>query len=296
VTSPNGTQAVDRAAQLLLEVVRCPEPVSFTELTASTGLAKSTTSRLLMALERNGLIRRDRGGRFLPGEAFISYAWRGDAESDLVSVAQPILEELGAQTGETVNLGVARGIGMVVQIAQVDSRYLIGGTNWVGQSVPLHCAALGKVLLAYGAAELPDGRLERRTPRTVTSRAALAAELAAVRARGYAITDAELEPGLVAVAAPVRGDSSAVVAALSVSGPASRLTPERAGEVAAECVEQAGALSALLGHQPPARPEQARAAVRAGAVAVGAVRAGSEQAGALRAGPERVRPEKEGAA
>src|SRR5579862_7454837 len=158
VTSPNGTQAVDRAAQLLLEVVRCPDPVSFTALTASTGLAKSTTSRLLMALERNGLIRRDQGGRFLPGEAFISYAWRGDAESDLVSVAQPILEELGAQTGETVNLGVARGSGMVVQIAQVDSRYLIGGTNWVGQSVPLHGAALGKALLAYAAAELPDGR------------------------------------------------------------------------------------------------------------------------------------------
>src|ERR1035441_11116169 len=66
VTSPNGTQAVDRAAQLLLEVVHGPDPVTFTELTALTGLAKSTTSRLLMALERNGLVRRDSSGRVGP--------------------------------------------------------------------------------------------------------------------------------------------------------------------------------------------------------------------------------------
>ena len=59
MTSPTGTQAVDRAAQLLVQVARCREPVTFTELTATSGLAKSTTSRLLMALERNGLIRRD---------------------------------------------------------------------------------------------------------------------------------------------------------------------------------------------------------------------------------------------
>lgn len=272
MTSPNGTQAVDRAAQLLLEVVHCPGPVTFTELTTVTGLAKSTTSRLLMALERNGLVRRDSRGAFRPGEVFISYAWRGSAEADLVSVAQPFLEQLGADTGETVNLGVARDGGMVEQIAQVDSKYLIGGTNWVGMSVPLHCAALGKVLLAFGAAGLDPGRLEQRTPRTITSRSALAAELAAVRGRGYAVTDEELEPGLVAVAAPVfRGGAgtggagaggtgtdtgrtgtggAAVVAALSVSGPASRLAGDEISRMAALCTAQAGAMSAVLGHQP----------------------------------------------
>ena len=250
VTSPNGTQAVDRAAQLLLEVVHGPDPVTFTELTALTGLAKSTTSRLLMALERNGLVRRDSSGRFAPGEVFISYACRGGAEADLVSVAQPVLQQLGADTGETVNLGVARAGGMVEQIAQVDSRYLIGGTNWVGLSVPLHCAALGKVLLAYGAAQLPPGRLAQRTPQTITSRTALQAELAAARSRGYAVTDAELEPGLVAVATPVHRDRDTVVAALSVSGPATRLAGDRITEVAARCIARAAELSAVLGHLP----------------------------------------------
>ncbi len=230
--SPTGTQAVDRAAQLLREVVHCPEPVTFTELTAATGLAKSTTSRLLMALERAGLVRRDGRGGFRPGEMFVRYAWRGGAEAGLVGMARPFLDRLGDGTGETVNLGVA-GNGMVEQIAQVDSTYLIGGTNWVGLSVPLHCAALGKVLLAYGAAQLPPGRLEHRTARTITSRAALQASLAEVRRRGYAVTDEELEPGLIAVAAPVYSGGGAVVAAMSVSGPASRLTRARVAGVAA---------------------------------------------------------------
>jgi len=248
MTNPTGTQAVDRAAQLLVEVARNRGPVSFAELAATSGLAKSTTSRLLMALERNGLIRRDLAGRFSPGEVFLSYAWRGGAEADLVSIAQPVLAELGEQTGETVNLGVPRDGGLVEQIAQVDSRYLIGGTNWVGLTVPLHCAALGKVLLAFGAAELPPGRLERRTSRTITSRTALAVELAAVRERGYAVTVEELEPGLVAVAAPVLADGTAVVAALSVSGPSSRLAGGQLTAAAEHCMARARALSALLGH------------------------------------------------
>ncbi len=264
MTSPTGTQAVDRAAQLLKEVVDGPDPVTFTELTAATGLAKSTTSRLLMALERNGLVRRDRHGRFRPGEVFVRYAWRGSAESGLVAVAQPFLDRLGASTGETINIGVASRY-MVEQIAQVESRYLIGGTNWIGLSVPLHCAALGKILLAYDAAELPPGRLEQRTPQTITSRAALEADLAQVRQRGYAITDAELEPGLVAVAAPVYGDEAAVVAALSVSGPASRLTPDRIADVAPQCVAQAAALSAVLGYQPARRPSAGQPPQREGA-------------------------------
>src|ERR1041385_6776563 len=176
VPSPTGTQAVDRAALLLREVVRCPDPVTFTELTAATGLAKSTTSRLLMALERAGLVRRDARGHFRPGEMFIRYAWRGGGEAGLTAVAQPFLEQLGAAAGETINLGVASG-GRVEQIAQVDSTYLIGGTNWVGLSVPVHCAALGKGLLAWGPPGLPSGRLGRAAPKTIPSRAALAADL-----------------------------------------------------------------------------------------------------------------------
>jgi IclR family transcriptional regulator, acetate operon repressor len=113
---PNGTQAVDRAARLLSEVVHASDPVTFTELTAATGLARSTTSRLLLALERNHLIRRDDHGRFLPGEMFVSFAWRGGADTSLVAVARQFLDRLAKASGETINLGVASGTG-VEQIA-----------------------------------------------------------------------------------------------------------------------------------------------------------------------------------
>ncbi|HEX6523859.1 MAG TPA: IclR family transcriptional regulator [Streptosporangiaceae bacterium] len=249
MSNQNGTQAVDRAARLLSEVVHSSDPMTFTELSAATGLAKSTTSRLLLALERNGLVRRDDHGRFLPGEMFVSFAWRGGAEAGLVAVAQPFLERLGKATGETINLGVASN-GMVEQIAQIDSTYLIGGTNWIGLSVPLHCSAMGKVLLAFGAVQLPlERKLERRTDKSITTEAALRAELATVRARGYAVTDEELEPGLIAVAAPVHSFDGSVVAALSVSGPVTRMTKEHTIMAAERCMEEAAGLSAVLGYR-----------------------------------------------
>ena len=249
MSNPNGTQAVDRAARLLSEVVHASDPVTFTELTAATGLARSTTSRLLLALERNHLIRRDDHGRFLPGEMFVSFAWRGGADTSLVAVAQPFLDRLAKATGETINLGVASGTS-VEQIAQVDCAYMIGGTNWVGLSVPLHASALGKVLLAYGAAQLPPGKLEKRTEKTITSEAALRPELAAVRTRGYAVADEELEPGLIALAAPVFRYDGTVVAAMSVSAPTARMTTQTATAAVRRCVEEAAGLSAALGHRP----------------------------------------------
>ncbi|MGD0704883.1 MAG: IclR family transcriptional regulator [Trebonia sp.] len=248
--NPNGTQAVDRAARLLSEVVHASDPVTFTELTNVTGLAKSTASRLLLALERNHLVRRDGHGRFLPGEMFVSFAWRdGSGTSSLVAVARPFLDRLGKATGETINLGVAAGH-RVEQIAQVDCTYMIGGTNWVGRPVPLHASGLGKVLLAYGAAKLPPGELERCTDKTITTDAALRAELAAVRARGYAVTDEELEAGLIAFAAPVFRYDGTVVAALSVSAPTSRMTREVAAKAARRCADEAAGLSAVLGYRP----------------------------------------------
>ncbi len=249
MTRPTGSQAIDRAARLLSQVVDATDPVTFTELAKSTGLAKSTTSRILLALERNGLIRREANGAFRPGEAFVRYAMRGTAETDLLAVANPYLERLGEVTRETVNLGVVHR-NMVEQIAQVDSRYVLGGTNWLGRSVPLHCTAIGKVLLASRAAVLPAGRLERLTPKTITRRSVLDADLSEVRRRGYAVADEELESGLVAVAAPVQRGGGTTVAAISVSGPSTRFGSSRLTEVAGQCMAEAGALSALLGYRP----------------------------------------------
>ena len=128
VTQQTGTQAVDRAAELLAHVVEAAAPRTFTSLVEETGLAKSTASRLLQALERHRLVQRDRSGGFRPGAVFALYAARQSFGSDFVELTTPTLERIGARTGETVNLAVPRG-DAVVQVAQVDSVHLLGTTK-----------------------------------------------------------------------------------------------------------------------------------------------------------------------
>lgn len=219
---PSGTQAIDRASALLIHVVEATTPPLLGQLALSHELPKSTASRLLGALERQGLIQRDRTGAYLPGNVLTRFARQRDRELDLTTRMRPILETLAKKTGETTNLAIA-GKGYVEMIDQVDGRYLLGATNWVGTDVPYHCSALGKVLLAYGAVKIPNGRLERRASQTITTRTQLLTELETVRRQGFATIKNELEEGLVAIAAPVRDHDDSVIAAISISGPSPRL-------------------------------------------------------------------------
>jgi DNA-binding IclR family transcriptional regulator len=243
------TRAVDRANALLTLVVESSTPRTFTSLVDELGLAKSTTSRLLQALERSRLVQRDRSGAFRPGVLFSVYAARPSALHDLAELARPTLERLGELSDETANLSVSRGSEMV-QIAQVDSRYVVGATNWVGVDVPSHCTAAGKVLLAYRTLELPSGDLERRTAHSPVDRAQLEHVLAEVRRRGWAVSLDELEIGLAAVAAPLRAVDGTVVAAIAVSGPTARINDRGITALGDLLVTEARKLSANLGHHP----------------------------------------------
>ncbi len=242
-TAPAGTQAVDRAAALVDLVVRADEPLSFTELSDETGLARSTTSRLLAALERTELVERDASGGYVAGPLFALHAALHDPWPQIARLARPVLETVGEQTGETVHLGVRRGED-VVHIAQVESTFLLSARDWNQVDVPPHCSSLGKVLYAFDVLPVPTGRLERRTPRTITTREALTTELATIRRQRYATTVDELETGLTGIAAPVEGRDG-VFAALGISGPTARLQ-DRADRIGRRLIEQADALSALL--------------------------------------------------
>lgn len=246
-TGTTGTQAVDRACALVALVVRADEPLSFTEICDTAGLARSTTSRLLAALERTDLLQRDAAGGYLAGSLFALHAARHDPWQETARVAHPFLERLRDRTGETAHLGVPRGAA-VVHVAQVDSAYLLATRDWTQLQVPEHCSSLGKVLYAYGRLPMPEGPLERPTEHSVGDADELERDLAEVRRRGYAATVDELEVGLTAVAAPVRGRDGEVVAALGVSGPTARLA-ERTEQVGRLLVDQADALSALLRRQ-----------------------------------------------
>jgi DNA-binding IclR family transcriptional regulator len=218
----SGTQALDRAVQLVSMVVPADEPLSFADLQEATGLAKSTTSRMLAALERGGLLERDESGSYVAGSLFWQYAARHDPWEELVRLAHPVMERIGDDTQETVHLSVIRGE-QVVQVAQVDSQYLLGTRDWTQVDVPSHTSALGKVFLAWGALTLPESRLVALTPSSITTSEGLDRDGATTRRRGYAVTVDELEDGLTGIAVPVRGARGEVVAALGISGPTSRL-------------------------------------------------------------------------
>lgn len=218
----SGTQAIDRAAAVLSFVVRADGPVSFTDVVEITDLAPSTVSRMLGALERNGLVQREKDNRYRAGALFATYAARFDRVEALILAAEPTLQRLSDETGETVNLAIPSS-DKVVQIAQVESTFVLGATNWIGVDVPPHCSALGKVMFAEGAIPLPTAPLEKRTAHTLTSRTALLKQLQQVRAQGYAIVHKEFEDGLDAVAAPLRGRADTLLAAVSISGPSLRI-------------------------------------------------------------------------
>jgi IclR family acetate operon transcriptional repressor len=245
--APTGTQAIDRAAQLLSRVVLADEPPAFGDLVSDTGLAKSTAARLLHALERHRLVHRDDEGAYEPGPLFAQYASRRDLRDELIALAQPAMQDLNDATGETVNLAMARN-DTVVQVAQVDSTFLLSTTNWLEIDVPPHCSALGKVFFAADALPLPSAPLERRTPHTLTTIAALRHDLERVRTQGFAQSLSELEIGLDAVAAPVLDHTGTVVAALGISGPSDRIR-HRLPQLGTLLKDHAEALSDVLGHR-----------------------------------------------
>ena len=244
-----GTAVIDRAAQLLVLVLEGEESRGVVDLARDAELPKSTASRLLTALERHGLVEQEGArGRFRAGPVLLRFAHRGLVDRNLVELAQQPLHALAEASGETINLAVAGPLG-VEHLAQVDSRHFLGAGQWVGRRVPYHATAVGKVLVAFGAGELPPGPLEPLTSRTVVDQARFDAELEQVRRERLATAVDELESGLSAMASPVFDTSGSAVAALAISGPTLRLQPTRIAELGPILTKQARALSERLGHR-----------------------------------------------
>ena len=247
--STPGTQSIDRGAQLLALVLEAEAPRPLGELAADAGLPKSTASRILGALERNGLVEQEgMRGAFRAGPVMARFAGRGISLRRLAELSEVPMAALAEATGETINVAIAGPAG-VEHVTQIDSRHYLGTSHWVGRRVPYHCSANGKVLLAFSAAGANAGDLEPRTSRTITEPARLAAELERVRRDGFAAAVDELELGLSAVAAPVLDDSGRAIAALSVSGPTLRLSPRRIAELRPVVIRQARALGEKLANR-----------------------------------------------
>jgi IclR family transcriptional regulator, acetate operon repressor len=220
-----GTRAVVRAITVLKTMGRSPGAHGISEIGSATGLSKATVFRLLGALETEGMVARDiSSGNYTLGPELINLGNLALSTTDLRSIAHDELVEVSALTGETATLEVLVGTDVII-LDEVKGRFLVGSTPEIGHRWPAHGTSTGKLLLALSPEGPAPTRLARLAPRTIVSRESLERELQRIRKHDYAIAVDELEPGLVALAAPIRNHTGRAVAALSINAPGARLTP-----------------------------------------------------------------------
>ncbi len=228
------------------------------ELARRLDMGKSTVHRLCATLAAGGLLDHNaETGRYRLGLRLYELGALVSAHMDLHEAAGPALLEVRNRTGETVQLAVLDGR-EVVYVERLESSHTVRLFGRVGHRNSAHCTATGKVLLAH----LPDAELdalldgwvlEGRTPYTITDHAEFRKALAEVRRRGWGENTNEVEIGVASVAAPVRDSSGAVVAALSVAGPAMRLDGGSLRHFAGVAMEAADATSRRLGYRGATR-------------------------------------------
>lgn len=214
----------------LLNLVAEHPGLTLTELAHAGKLPPPTAYRLLRALTQFELVRVTTDHRHHLGPHCFTLGSKFLAGIDLKTEARQFLEALVEETGETTHLGVRDGVS-VVYLDKVETHHPVRMYSRIGALSPMHSTGIGKVLLAYGDATIVDrvveAGLERRTPNTITDPLRLRSELERVRARQYAIDDVENEAGIRCVAAPILGADGSAIAAISISGPAGRITDER---------------------------------------------------------------------
>jgi DNA-binding IclR family transcriptional regulator len=250
--SSGGVQSVDRAVRVL-EILARTGGSGVSEVAAELEVHKSTAFRLLAALEERTLVEQNSDrGKYQLGFGIQRLASAIPVRLGLVRQARPMLDELAAQLGETVNLAVLREH-YAVNVAEALGPAAISAQSWMGQLTPLHATSSGKILLAHlDQAQrdevLDTSGLPRLTPATITSRSTLEKQLHQALRDGYASSFEEYEVGLTAVAVPVRDHTGEVIAAVSVSGPAFRLVPSRIPEVTAALQVGGGQISRRMGY------------------------------------------------
>jgi DNA-binding IclR family transcriptional regulator len=257
----DGSEALKtlRKSIRVLECFSIQEPrLSLSEIARRVGLPPSTTHRIVATLREEGMLEQGGAGdQYRLGLKMFEMGSVVLATMELHREAQPIIEELARETGETVHLGVFNGT-EVVSIEKMDSPHGLTTVVTIGKGAPAYCTGVGKALLAHQPEAVVDQickmGLPRHTPQTITDSASLREELGRVRSLGYAVDDMELHPDVRCVAAPVRDHTGSVVASLSVSGPASRISKDAFPSLSEKVREAAAKLSARLGHRIPRMP------------------------------------------
>lgn len=246
----NQIQSLTRAFAVVEVLSHHDQGATLAEITAATGMNRTTVWRLVASLRELGVVRDGRDGRLTLGPRLV-YLGAVARRQLLVSPEVPaILLRLRDNTSETCHLAAPEGMHMVY-LEKVESTQTVRAASRVGGYLDLHCTALGKAFLAFAEDAVRESLLGRmtltaRTPQSFTDPAALRADLERTRARGWALDDEENERDMRCVAAPVLDNHGHAVAAVSVSVPIGRLPVAELPALAAQVATAAAELSRAL--------------------------------------------------
>lgn len=245
-------KSVDKAIEILDILSSSNGPLGITEISESISLPKSTVSRLLSTLLYRGLVKQEKTTKkyglgiklFELGREFLN-------KLDLRDVVKPFLEELVKEINETGHF-VIEDQGEVVYIDKVETTHSLRQYSQIGRRAPLHCTAVGKVILAHKSKEeinliIKTKGLKRFTDNTITSFERLETELKEVLIKGYAVDNEEIQEHLRCVAAPIFNYNGEVIGAISISGPTIRVKDVE--NISEKVKKTAQKISELLGYK-----------------------------------------------
>lgn len=239
-------QSLARGLKILDMLAQADDSVSITRIAEVFEIDKSSASRLVQTLANYGFAEQDpHTRRYQLGTKVMALSRNWLRRSPLHEYARPYLYHLVEITGECAHIAIYSQ-GTAFFIADVESHATLRVATGIGRTTPLHCTAVGKVMLAFSDVELPE-TMEGVTPRTITNHNQLRLHLEQVRYQGYAVDDEEFTIGVRCLAAPVYDHSECAIATIGISGPTVRLTMDRIPEFAEMVIEAAAALSKRLG-------------------------------------------------
>jgi len=247
-----GTQSIHRAMSLLKAFTDAQPEWSLADLTHAVGLNKTTTYRLMSALENEGMVARDvNTGVYRLGPGAIVLGGRALRTNDLHTASRAELEDLALDTGETATLEILVDCDVLI-VEQIQGDHVLGAAQEVATRWPAHATSTGKVLLAFltvdQCEEILSAPLVRYTENTTVEKDDFLVELEQIRKQGYATVHGELELGFVAVAAPIFNHNAEVVAAVSIGGPSARLHTDQLKDVVNHVLQAAERISVRLGY------------------------------------------------
>jgi len=246
-------KVLDKTFSLLDLLLQHSSSMHMTEISEKLGLYPSTIHRILDTLKHWGYVEQDpKSQKYRLGLKLLELGMAKFHQMDLVKEATPHLKELVRLCNETTHLGVLEE-GEVLYLAKEESSQTIRMISYVGKRAPLHCTALGKVLLAHLSPEerkktLGEKVLRRLTENTITDKEELEKELSKVREQGFALDREENEKDVRCIAAPIRNYQGKVIAAISISSPIFRVDKKAQNNLKEALIETSAKISKQLGY------------------------------------------------